>query len=284
MGSQFQRATPLISFLLAPFSCPTSRAMTDILVAKIGGSTLGSHDTTLADVIELQCRGLRPVIVHGGGAAISEWLARYNVPTRFEQGLRVTDEETLKVVVAVLAGLVNKEIVAALSALGGSGIGLSGADGGILRAKVMDEKLGFVGEIESVEAGLVLSLLEDGFIPVIAPIAMQCHREGAPAQLLNINADTVAGAIAAALHAARLVFLTDVPGVRSDDGATASRLAPADAEALIGSGVIEGGMIPKVQACLQAAGAGCESLIVDGREEHALLRAVEGTMTGTALG
>jgi acetylglutamate kinase len=258
--------------------------MTEILVVKIGGSTLGSHDTALEDVVELQRRGLRPVVVHGGGALISEWLARHNVPTRFERGLRVTDEETLKVVVAVLAGLVNKEIVAALGALGARTIGLSGVDGGILRASVVDKELGFVGGIDGVDERPLLTLLEDGFIPVIAPIALHWEREEPTAQLLNINADTAAGAIAAALHAGWLVFLTDVPGVRSGNGGIASKLAPADAEALIGSGVIEGGMIPKVEACLQAARKGCESLIVDGREEHALLRTAEGTKTGTAVG
>lgn len=263
---------------------PEARSQGEIIVAKIGGSTLGSHDTALADVVELQHRGLRPVIVHGGGAAISEWLARHNVPTRFERGLRVTDAETLKVVVAVLAGLVNKEIVAALNALGGRVMGLSGADAGILRARVIDPNLGFVGEITGVETRSLCALLEGGVIPVIAPIALQWEGEKPTAQLLNVNADTSAGAIAAALHAVRLVFLTDVPGVRSDDGATVSRLASADARALIGSGVIQGGMIPKVEACLQAARTGCESLIVDGREEHALLRAVEGTMTGTVVG
>src|SRR3989442_7239307 len=134
--------------------------MTDILVAKIGASTLGSHDTTLADIVELQRRGVWPVIVHGGGALISDWLARHNVTTRFERGLRVTDEATLKIVVAVLAGVVNKEIVASLGALGARAIGLSGADGCLLRAKRLDEKLGFVGEITGVDTRSLIALLE----------------------------------------------------------------------------------------------------------------------------
>src|SRR4030042_3146667 len=117
--------------------------MTDILVVKIGGSTLGSHDTTLEDLVTLQRRGLRPLVVHGGGALISEWLSQHSVPTRFERGLRVTDGESLKVVVAVLAGLVNKELVASLGALGGRAVGLSGVDGGLLRARLLDKKLGF---------------------------------------------------------------------------------------------------------------------------------------------
>jgi acetylglutamate kinase len=257
--------------------------MTDIIVAKIGGSTLGSHDTALADVVELQRRGLRPVVVHGGGAMISDWLARQNVPTRFEGGLRVTDEASLEVVVAVLAGVVNKEIVASISALGGRAIGLCGADGGLLRARVLDEKLGFVGEVTGVEMRLITSLLSDGSVPVIAPIALKWRGEQPTAQLLNINSDTAAGAIAAAIRARWLVFLTDVPGVRTGNGAIASSLPSGQAEMLIESGVIEGGMIPKVQGCQAAARAGCESVIVDGREEHALLRTIEGQFKGTTI-
>jgi acetylglutamate kinase len=257
--------------------------MSDIIVAKIGGSTLGSHDTALADVVELQRRGLRPVVVHGGGALISEWLTRNNVPTSFENGLRVTDEASLDVVVAVLAGVVNKQIVASLAAIGGRAAGLSGADAGILRARVLDAKLGFVGEITGVEVRPVISLIDEGIIPVIAPIALEWRREEPTAQLLNINADTAAGAIAAALKARTLVFLTDVAGVRSGNGAIASRLEAAEAASLIESGVIEGGMIPKARAGLAAAEAGCEAVIVDGREEHALLHAIEGQRIGTTI-
>lgn len=255
-----------------------------ILVAKIGGSTLGSHDTTLGDVVELQRRGLRQVVVHGGGAVISEWLARHNVATRFERGLRVTDDESLKVVVAVLAGLVNKEIVASLGARGVAAMGLSGADGGILRARVLDADLGFVGEISSVAGRRITSLLDDGLVPVLAPIAVATEGERETGQLLNVNADSAAGAIAAAIGARWLVFLTDVPGVCSSDGKTVSHLSSAEAEGLMDSGVIEGGMIPKVQACLAAAQTGCQSVIVDGREENALRGAVDGRNTGTVVG
>lgn len=257
--------------------------MSEVIVVKIGGSTLGSHDTALADIVELQRRGLRPVVVHGGGALISEWLARHNVPTRFENGLRVTDEASLEVVVAVLAGVVNKQIVASLSALGGRAVGLSGADGGMLRTRLLNENLGFVGEITGVNSHQLLSLLEGGLIPVVAPIALEWKGEGPTAQLLNINADTAAGAIAAALGAGRLVFLTDVAGVRSGNGAVASLLRSAAAAKLIRSGVIDGGMIPKVQACIAASRAGCEALIIDGRSQNALLNTFEGQMTGTTI-
>jgi len=254
----------------------------ELLVAKIGGSTLGSHDTTLADVVELKRRGMRPVVVHGGGSLISEWLDRRNVPTRFENGLRVTDEASLDVVVAVLAGVINKQIVGALSALGGRAIGISGADGGLFTARRLDEKLGYVGEVTSVDGSVLATLWRSGFIPVIAPIALLWEGERPTAQLLNVNADNAAGAIAATL-VSRLFFLTDVPGVRLGNGAIASRLAPDQAESLIGSGVIEGGMIPKVQASVAASRAGCKAVIVGGREEHALVRVVDGEMIGTTI-
>lgn len=257
--------------------------MSEIVVAKIGGSTLGAHDTALADVVELPRRGMRPVVVHGGGALISEWLDRHNVATRFEHGLRVTDEESLKVVVAVLAGLVNKQIVAQLALRGARAVGLSGADGGLMRARTLDPKLGFVGEITGVDVAPLLSLLEQGIVPVVAPIALQWGGERPSAQLLNINADSAAGAVAKALGARWLVFLTDVPGVRNGNGAIADSLSRQQAGALIEDGVIEGGMIPKVRACLDAAEAGSKCLIVDGREEHALLRGIEGQITGTII-
>jgi len=257
--------------------------MPDILVAKIGGSTLGARDTTLEDVVALQRRGLRLVVVHGGGALISEWLKAHEVPTRFERGLRVTDERTLEVVVAVLAGLVNKGLVAALAAAGGRAVGLSGADGGLLKARLLDEKLGFVGEVAEVDTRPLLGLLDDGFVPVVAPVAVEWRGEAPTGQLLNINADTAAGAVAEALAARWLVFLTDVPGIRDEDGRTVTALSPARASALTEAGVVQGGMIPKVEACLGAAGSGCRSVIADGRRAGALIEAIE-ERTGTVVG
>ena len=255
----------------------------DILVAKIGGSTLGARDTTLEDIVALQRRGVRPVVVHGGGPLISEWLKAHGVPSRFERGLRVTDARTLDVVVAVLAGLVNKRLVAALTAGGGRAMGLSGADGGLFKGRVLDGKLGYVGEVAEVDARLLLDLMEDGLVPVVAPIAVEWRGEAPTKQLLNINADTAAGAVAVALAARWLVFLTDVPGIRGEDGETVTALSSARAGALIEAGVIEGGMIPKVEACLQAAAAGCRSVIADGRKTGALLEVIE-DRTGTVVG
>ena len=257
--------------------------MFDVLVAKIGGSTLGAGDTTLADIVALQRRGLRPVVVHGGGALISDWLKAHGVPTRFERGLRVTDAQTLDIVVAVLAGLVNKRLVAALTAAGGRAVGMSGADGGLLKARLLDERLGYVGEVAEVDTRPLLDLLDDGFVPVVAPIAVEWRGEAPTGQLLNINADTAAGAVAAALTARWLVFLTDVPGIRDEDGRTVSKLSPDRVGALTEAGVIQGGMIPKADACLQAAAAGCRSVIADGRRAGALMEAIEDG-TGTVIG
>jgi len=258
-------------------------ALNDVVVVKIGGSTLGSHDTTLDDLAELQRRGIRCVVVHGGGAVISDWLTRMGVETRFERGLRVTDGESLRVVVAVLAGIVNKELVASLVSRGAEAAGLSGADGSILRARITNPALGFVGEITEVAASPLERLLESGIIPVVAPVALEWNVRGSTGQLLNSNADSAAGAVAVALGATSLVFLTDVAGVQAD-GAVLPVLTPERAGELLQSGVIEGGMIPKVGACLAAAAAGSRCLILDGREEHALLRAAEGIASGTVVG
>jgi acetylglutamate kinase len=257
-----------------------------IIVVKIGGSTLGNHDTTLQDLVALQQKGWRPLVVHGGGAAISEWLNERNAPTRFERGLRVTDAKSLRVVVAVLAGLINKELVAAIQALGGRAIGLSGADGGLIRVRQLDPVLGYVGRIERVDGGLCGGLLEQGYLPVVAPLGLLLEDE-APleSRILNINADTVAGEMAFALGARWLVFLTDVPGIAGREGGSLGCLSCGEAAALIEDGTVSGGMIPKVEACVRACQGGSRTAIIDGRQEHALLAAVQsGDVAGTIIG
>jgi acetylglutamate kinase len=239
------------------------------VVVKLGGSTLGAHDTSLADVALLQRLGVRVVVVHGGGAAISDWLKRIGLEARFVRGLRVTDTPTLEVACMVLAGKVNKELVSQLLALGAPAVGLSGADGGLLRARLRDPELGFVGEVTAVHAAPLRALLDAGFLPVVAPLAVS--DEG---QLLNVNADTAAGDVARGLAAERVVFLTDVPGVVGGDGRMLPRLTPSDVQALIASGVIHGGMIPKVEACLHALRGVRAAQIADGRAAHGLLRAL----------
>lgn len=256
--------------------------MPETIVVKIGGSTLGSHDTTLADVVSLSERGMRPVVVHGGGALISEWLESLGVPTRFERGLRVTDEASLQVVVAVLAGLVNKELVASLQALGAGAVGVSGADGGLLRCRSADPALGFVGDVTGVDVALLESVIAARSIPVVAPIGMLYEGERATGQLVNVNADTAAGAIAAALAARWLVFMTDVPGVKAS-GVVLDALTASGAHEMIKSGTIEGGMIPKVEACITAAKAGARAVILDGREANALAVLIGGAKAGTVV-
>ena len=248
-------------------------------VIKLGGSTLGAHDTTLRDIAAARRDGRSIVVVHGGGATISAWLARAGIEARFVRGLRVTDEASLEIVVAVLAGLVNKTLVAELSALGAPAIGLSGADSMILQAQRYDDELGFVGKIVRVNPYAVEELLRLGHLPVIAPIAIE--QDGG--QLLNTNADTAAGELAAALKAERLVFLTDVEGVLDAEKRLLPRISAAEARALIESGVAGGGMIPKLEAAVRAAAAGCATRIVDGTAPGALARVLAGEAGGTTV-
>lgn len=239
------------------------------LVVKLGGSALGAHDTALADVAALQRLGVRVVVVHGGGAAISQWLGRVGLEARFVRGLRVTDAPTLEVVCMVLAGKVNKELVSQLLALGAPAVGLSGADGGLLRARLRDPELGFVGEVTGVQVAPLTALLGAGFLPIVAPLAL-----GDDGQLLNVNADTAAGDVACGLGADRVIFLTDVPGVLGPDGQVRPTLTAGEVTAMIAGGVIHGGMIPKAEACLHALRGAQHVQIVDGRAPHALLHAL----------
>ncbi|MBI4302051.1 MAG: acetylglutamate kinase [Chloroflexi bacterium] len=257
----------------------TNLDLTKTIVVKIGGSTLGQHDTTLEDLVALQKRAVPLVVVHGGGKAITQWLERQGIPSRFVAGLRVTDAESLEVVMAVLAGLVNKELVAAIAALGGRAIGISGLDGGLIEARVKDAALGFVGEVIGVRTGPLQAILANDYMAVVAPLGLDDEGHGP----LNINADTVAGAIAAALPAQRLAFLTDVAGVGGQDGKVLPYLSSEQAASLMASGVISGGMIPKVEACLAAANCGVAGVIVDGRQPHALKGALKNEGMGTVV-
>jgi acetylglutamate kinase len=250
-------------------------------IVKLGGSTLGAHDTSLRDISAAHAGRVPIIVVHGGGATVSAWLERSGIAAKFVRGLRVTDAATLEVVVAVLAGLVNKQIVAQLAALGAPAIGLSGADGMILQAHRYDDELGFVGQIRKVHTAPLEELLRFGQLPVVAPIGIEV--DGGSAQLLNTNADTAAGEVAAAMRAERLVFLTDVPGVLDSERRVLPRLSAGDAQALIGSGVASGGMIPKLEAAVRAASAGCQTLIVDGTAPSALAGALRGDAAGTVI-
>jgi len=253
------------------------------VVIKLGGATLGSHDTTIADIVALQQRGRSLVLVHGGGKMITSWLEKRGIETKFINGERVTDKATLEVVVSVLAGVVNKEIVADINARGGMAVGISGVDGALIQGRVKNKELGYVGEVAKINPAPLEVLLKAGYIPVVAPIAMADKAEKSP-RVLNINADIVAGEIAAAIGAEKLVFLTDVAGVSDSSGNLLAHLSPAEAEALVASGTASGGMIPKIRACLTAlSGASVACIIADGRQSHALLDDINGKSGGTVI-
>ncbi len=258
--------------------------MSGTIVIKLGGSTLGSHDTTLADLVTLQRRSVPVVVIHGGASVVTEWLRRLNISSKFVKGLRVTDTETLKVVVAILSGLVNKELVAALQAMGGRAVGLSGIDGGLLRARVKDPELGHVGDVSDVDPQALQAVLAAGFIPVVAPLCYQSPPEpGDHGFMLNVNGDTAAGRLAAALGAEKLIFLTDVAGILDGSQNLVSRLSRDEAQAMLASGVASGGMIPKIEACLAALPAVRMARIINGRVPHALIREVEDGLEGTTI-
>jgi acetylglutamate kinase len=237
------------------------------LVIKLGGSALEHQRIVLQDIVWLRALGANPVLVHGGGPYINEWLNKLNIPTRFEMGLRVTDATTLEVVRMVLLGQVNQSLVLMTSQLGGRAMGLSGTDGSMVRARIADERLGFVGEIESVDPRPVQALVSQGYIPIVAPLG-----QGPDGICLNINADLVAAHLASALNAEKLIFLSNVIGICRKDGSLIPELTSEEALQLIKEGVISGGMIPKVSACLDALLAVPRMHIVDGREPHVLLR------------
>ena len=254
------------------------------IVVKIGGSTLGSHDTSLKDLVALQEEGQQVVVVHGGGNVISQWMQRQGLAPQFVGGLRVTDAPSLEIVVAVLGGLINKELVSLMHEFGGWSVGLSGIDGCMVEAEIGNPELGFVGEVTNVNVDLIRVALDSGFIPMIAPLGVHVRdgseNAGSP---LNINGDTVAGELARALEAEQLVFLTDVAGVMDGGGRVIRRLDRRRANILFNSGVIQGGMIPKLSACLRALEQSPVANIIDGRQPNALLECIRGNSTGTTI-
>lgn len=259
--------------------------MGKVIVVKIGGATLGNHDTTLEDIVSLQQQGWSVVVVHGGGRMITDWLAARGIATKFVEGERVTDEATLEVVVSVLAGVVNKEIVADINALGGLAMGISGVDGAFIQGKVKQKELGYMGEVVKVDPAPLQALLQAGYVPIVAPVSLNASQKTQRERgVLNINADVVAGEVAAAIGAEKLIFLTDVVGICDQQGKLMPQLSTAEAEALMASGTASGGMIPKVKACLKAlSGASSACIIIDGRQPHALLQETEGKGGGTTI-
>ncbi len=238
-----------------------------ILVIKLGGSTLDNQRDALEDIIWLRSLGAHPVLVHGGGAEINEWLDRLGIAPVFQRGLRVTDATTLEVVRMVLAGKVNGELVRLIGQLGGRAVGISGVDGQLLRAQHIADDLGFVGKVVAVDPDPVVALSGAGYIPVIAPLGLADD-----GSVLNINADDAAADLARGLHAAKLLYLSDVPGILDDDGTLLSVLSDTRVRELIECGTIRGGMIPKTEASLRALETTGRVHIVDGRESHVLIR------------
>ncbi len=258
--------------------------MEKVIVVKIGGVVLGGSDTTIEDIISLQQQGKRLIIVHGGGKQVNEWLDRRDVEAQFIRGERVTDGATLEVVTAVLGGLVNKEITARINCRGGRAVGISGVDGGIVRCRIRSKEMGYVGEVVEINTALLETLLEAGYVPVMSPVSLYAFDKPARAPaMLNVNGDPLAGEIAAAIKAAELIFLTDVAGVRDGAGELIGHLSPVEAEALVASGVVKGGMIPKIRACQRALLVIPVTRIIDGRQRHALLKGVMGEKAGTTI-
>ncbi len=244
-----------------------------IVVIKFGGNAMvdAQLSTTFAeDIVLLRSVGLKPVVVHGGGPQIGELLTKLGKESEFRDGLRVTDAETLDVARMVLVGKVGRDIVGSINVHGAYAVGLSGEDGGLILAKARDAALGFVGDVVEVRPNIIERLLAEDMIPVVSTIGSD-----ESGQAYNINADTVAGALAGALHAEKVVYLTDVPGLLTDIADPASivaRTTVPELEALIADGTVAGGMIPKVRACIDAVTAGAKSAhMLDGRVPHVLL-------------
>lgn len=255
------------------------------IVVKIGGSTLGNLDTTMQDLVALQRQGTAVAVVHGGGALISQWMQRQGIMPRFIRGLRVTDAPSLEIVIAVLAGLVNKQMVATITALGGKAVGVSGVDDALFQARIADPELGFVGEIDRVNPATVIKLMDAGYMPVLAPVGIHLadDEEDGSSTILNINGDSAAGHLAWTLEAAKLIYLTDVEGLLDSFQRLIPRLTAQSARSLLASGVAYGGMIPKLEGCIRALERVPVAYIVDGRAPGALLNAVEDGGAGTRL-
>lgn len=245
------------------------------VVIKYGGAAMTDcnlKQKVMQDIVLMRYVGMHPIVVHGGGPEINHLLGRLNISSEFVDGLRVTDADTMEVVEMVLGGKVNKEIVAGLNASGGRAVGLSGKDGNLIEAGPMDYsgKMGFVGEVRRINPQIIETVIENGYIPVIAPIGIDAQQ-----QTYNINADLVAAAVAVNMQADKLVLLTDVPGLLQDPADSTSLISilkVSDVERLVAEGVIAGGMTPKVRCCVEAVTGGVgRTHIIDGRVPHSIL-------------
>lgn len=254
------------------------------IVVKYGGAAMKDStlkDQVMRDLVFLACVGVRPVLVHGGGPEINSWLDKLGIEPQFKNGLRVTDAPTMDVVEMVLVGRVNKEIVALISQAGGAAVGLCGKDGNLITARPQgDEGIGFVGEVSSVNTKILEALVKSGYIPVVSSVAAD-----EAGQSYNINADTIAGELAAALGAEKLILMTDTAGILEDPTDPSTLLPQLDiqqARELMKNGVVSGGMIPKVTCCVRSLAQGVRAAhIIDGRINHSLLLEI---LTDTGIG
>ena len=254
------------------------------IVVKYGGAAMKDSllkEKVIRDIVFLSCVGLRPVVVHGGGPEINTWLTKLSIDPQFKDGLRVTDAPTMDVVEMVLVGRVNKEIVALINKAGGAAVGLCGKDGNLITARPQgQEGIGFVGEVSAVDTKVISTLVDNGYVPVVSSVAAD-----ETGQSYNINADTVAGEIAAALGAEKLILLTDTAGILRDAKDPATLIPKLDiqkARELIDDGIVAGGMIPKVTCCVRSLAQGVQAThILDGRIPHALLLEI---FTDTGIG
>jgi acetylglutamate kinase len=255
-----------------------------IFVIKLGGSIFEKKDTSIRDIVNLQREGYQIVVIHGGAHIVSDWLKELDIPTTFVQGERITDERTLEVVTAILAGLVNKEIVAAIIHAGGQAVGISGVDGGLIQGRQRHAHSGYMGNVVKVNPNVLWTLLNSAIIPVVAPISLHAFNRPEDARsLLNINGDPAAGEIARSLGAEKLIFLTDVPGIIGANGELIKSLTPKKVNYLLESGIASGGMVPKLSACLRALEGGSVACIMDGREPHAILKELANGNCGTQI-
>ena len=245
------------------------------VVIKYGGAAMTDCDLknkVMQDIVLMKYVGMQPIVVHGGGPEINRMLERLNIRSEFVNGLRVSDRKTMEVVEMVLGGKVNKEIVAGINASGGRAIGISGKDDNLIEAQPLDPsgRMGYVGEIKRINPQLIETMIENGYIPVIAPIGI-----GEGQETYNINADLVAAAVAVAINADKLVLLTDVPGLLSDPDDPASLISIlriSEVDGLTQAGIIAGGMLPKVQCCVESVQGGVgRTHIIDGRQSHSML-------------
>ena len=244
------------------------------IVIKYGGAAMvdeGLQCAVFRDIALLSSVGVKPIVVHGGGPEINQWLKKLGISAEFKDGLRVTDSKTMEVVEMVLVGRVNKQIVNGLNKVGARAIGLSGVDGGLVQARTFgDGSHGFVGDVEKINPEVLQPILEKGYVPVISSVASNNE-----ACSHNINADTVAGELAAALSAEKIILLTDTPGILKNKGNNSSlikQLSISEARELINQGIVDGGMTPKIQCCIRALSQGVSAAhIIDGRVSHALL-------------